>query len=147
LTKFDVARVLAATLSSLLVRQQDAAGVALIAQGRFAEIPPRAAATHLNAVLDALEQAAPSGGTDLATSATALAEKLPRRALVCVFSDFLDENGEGLKRVLALKSRKHDVAVFHLVDKAELEFPYEDPTLFLSMEDERRIEVNPREIK
>ena len=57
LSKLDVARVMAATLAHLLVRQQDAAGVALVAAGRFAEVPPRAAATHLQVVLEALESA------------------------------------------------------------------------------------------
>lgn len=147
LSKFDVARVMAATLVHLLVRQQDAAGVALIAQNRFVEVPPRAAASHLAAVLAALETATPSGQTDLLQTAHTLAEKLPRRSLVCIFSDFFDEHQDALKRVLALRAQRHDVAIFHLVDKAELEFPFEDPTLFLSMEDERRIEVNPREIK
>jgi uncharacterized protein (DUF58 family) len=147
LSKFDVGRIMAATLSHLLLRQQDAAGVALVAQGRFAEIPPRAAAGHLAPILDALETAKPSGLTDLAVTADTLAEKLPRRSLVCIFSDFFDEKQDALKKLLALRSRKHDVAVFHLVDKAELEFPFEDPTLFLSMEDARRVEVNPREIR
>ena len=147
LSKLDVARVMAASLSHLLVRQQDAAGVALVAQGRFAEVPPRAAASHLQAVLEALETAQPNGLTDLSASADTLAEKLPRRSLVCFFSDFFDEQQDALKKVLALRSRKHDVAVFHLVDPAELSFPFEDPTLFLSMEDERQVEVNPREIR
>lgn len=147
LAKLDVARVLAATLSHLLVRQQDAAGVALVSGGRFLEVPPRAAATHLQVVLEALEAAQAQGPTDLAAAADALAEKLPRRALVCVFSDFFDERQDALKRLLALRARKHDVAVFHLVDRAELEFPYDDPTLFTSLEDERRVEVNPREIR
>ena len=147
LSKLDVARIMAATLSHLLIRQQDAAGVALVAQGRFAEIPPRSSAGHLGAVMDALESAVPTGLTDLAMTADALAEKLPRRSLVCVFSDFFDDRQDALKRILALRSRKHDVALFHLVDKAELEFPYDDPTLFTSMEDGRRVEVNPREIR
>ena len=147
LSKLDVGRVMAATLSHLLIRQQDAAGVALVAQGRFAEIPPRSSAGHLGAVLEALEGAKAGGQTDLAMTADTLAEKLPRRSLVCVFSDFFDERQDALKRVLALRSRKHDVAIFHLVDKAELEFPFDDPTLFTSMEDDKRIEVNPREIK
>jgi uncharacterized protein (DUF58 family) len=147
LSKLDVAKVLAATLSHLLLRQQDGAGVALVASGQFHEIPPRAAATHLQVLLDTLEQAQADGRTDLASTADALAEKLPRRSLVCVFSDFFDERADALKRVLALRARRHDVAVFHLVDPAELTFPFEDPTLFLSLEDERRIEVNPREIK
>ncbi len=63
-----------------------------------------------------------------------------------MFSDLLDEQPDALKRLLALRQRKNDVAVFHLVDPAELDFPFDDPTLFLAMEDERRIEVNPREI-
>lgn len=147
LSKLDVGRVMAATLSHLLIRQQDAAGVALVAQGRFAEVPPRASPGHLGTLLDALESVTPQGPTDLAQTADALAEKLPRRSLVCVFSDFFDERQDALKRLLALRSRKHDVALFHLVDKAELEFPFDDPTLFVSMEDQRRIEVNPREIR
>jgi uncharacterized protein (DUF58 family) len=147
LSKLEVAKVLAATLAHLLVRQQDGAGVAIVAGGQLREIPPRAAAAHLSVLLDALEAARPAGATDLATAADTLAEKLPRRSLVCVFSDFFDDRPDALKRLLALRARKHDVAVFHLVDPAEVTFPFDDPTLFLSMEDERRIEVNPREIK
>jgi uncharacterized protein (DUF58 family) len=147
LSKLDVATVLAGTLSHLLLRQQDAAGVTLVAGKQFKEIPTRASATHLQVLLDQLESATPSGETDLGAAADHLAEKLPRRSLVCVFSDLLDERAEALKKVLALRARKHDVAVFHLVDPAELTFPYEDPTLFLSMEDGARVEVNPREIK
>jgi uncharacterized protein (DUF58 family) len=147
LSKLDVAKVLAATFSHLLLRQQDGAGVALVAGGRFQEIPPRATATHLSVLLDALEGAQADGTTDLAATADTLAEKLPRRSLVCVFSDLFDDRADALRRILALRARKHDVAIFHLVDPSELTFPFDDPTLFLSMEDERRIEVNPREIR
>lgn len=147
LSKFDVSKVLAATLSHLLLRQQDGAGVALVAAGRYREVPPRATATHLQALLEVLEDAQPGGATDLGAVADALAERLPRRSLVCVFSDFFDERDDALRRILALRARRHDVAVFHLVDPAELTFPFEDPTLFLSMEDDRRLEVNPREIR
>jgi uncharacterized protein (DUF58 family) len=146
-SKFEVAQVLAASLAHLLLRQQDGAGVSLVTKGVTREVPPRANATHLSAVLDALEHTTPTGPTDLALAADQLADKLPRRSLVCVFSDFFDEQGDALKRLLALKARKHDVAIFHLVDPAELTFPFDDPTLFTSLEDEARIEVNPREIK
>ncbi len=146
-TKLDVAKVLSATLSHLLVRQQDAAGVSLVSGGTVREIPPRAAATHLTVVLDALEDATAGGTTDLTAVADQLADKLPRRALVCLFSDFFDDRAGALQRLLALRARKHDVAVFHIIDPAELTFPFDDPTLFTSLEDERRIEVNPREIK
>lgn len=147
LSKLDVATTLAGALCYLLVRQQDAAGIALMTHGRFQDVPPRASAGHLNVLLDALENAQPNGGTNLISAADHLAEVLPRRSSVVVLSDFLDENQDALKRILALRQRKNDVAVFHLVDPAELTFPFDDPTLFLDMEGEGRIEVNPREIK
>lgn len=147
LSKLDVATTLAGALSYLLVRQQDAAGLALMVGGAFRDVPPRASAGHLNVLLDALERATADGPTDLGGAADHLAEVLPRRSTVIVLSDLLDEKQESLKRVLALRQRKNDVAVFHLVDPAELTFPFDDPTLFLDMEGEGRIEVNPREIK
>ncbi len=146
-TKLDVAKVLAAALSQILIRQQDAAGVALVAAGRVREVPPRSSATHLNALFDSLEGAKAEGSTDLTTVADQLAEKLPRRSLVCLFSDFFDDRADALKRLLSLRARKHDVAVFQLVDPAELTFPFEDPTLFTSLEDDQKIEVNPREVR
>src|SRR4051812_37267735 len=147
LTKLDVARTLAGALAYLLVRQQDAAGVSLLAGNTVSDVPPRSSASHLNAVLDTLEGVKPAGTTNLFFAADHLAEKLPRRALVIAFSDLFDDRADALARLLALRARKHDVVVFHLVDPAELSFPFEDPTLFLSMEDERRVEVNPREIR
>nr|AYM53857.1 hypothetical protein [Archangium sp.] len=147
LSKLEAATTLAGALCYLLVRQQDAAGLAVMTHGRFQDVPPRASAGHLNVLLDALENTAPHGGTNLLSAADHLAEVLPRRSSVVVLSDFLDENQDALKRILALRQRKNDVSVFHLVDPAELTFPFDDPTLFLDMEGEGRIEVNPREIK
>jgi uncharacterized protein (DUF58 family) len=147
LSKLDVATTLAGALCYLLVRQQDAAGLAVMTEGRFRDVPPRASAGHLNVLLDALEAATAQGGTQLVSAADHLAEVLPRRSSVVILSDFLDEDPTALKRILALRQRKNDVAVFHLVDPAELTFPFDDPTLFLDMEGEGRVEVNPREIK
>jgi len=147
LSKLEVSKILAGALSYLLVRQQDAAGLSVTVAGEFKELPPRSAAGHLNTLLETLEQASPHGETDLFEAAEKLAERLSRRSLVVVFSDLLDDRPEALKRILQLRQRKNDVALFHIVDPAELTFPFDDPTLFLSMEDDRRIEVNPREIK
>ena len=147
LTKLDVARTLAGALAYLLIRQQDAAGVSLVAGATVSDVPPRSSASHLTAVLDTLEEVKAEGTTNLFSAADHLAEKLPRRALVVAFSDLFDDRSDALARLLALRARKHDVAVFHLVDPAELSFPFDDPTLFLSMEDDRKIEVNAREIR
>ena len=147
LSKLEVATTLAGALAYLLVRQQDAAGLSVVTREGFADVPPRAAAGHLHAVLGALEELQPAGGTDLYAAAEHLAERVRRGGLVLVFSDLFDDRDDALNRVLALRARRNDVAVFHVLDPAELEFPFDDPTLFLSMEDERRLEVNAREIR
>lgn len=147
LSKLEVAQVLAGALSYLLIRQQDAAGLSWAQGGLLSDLPPRASAGHLTALLEALEGLRPEGKTDLSSAADHLAEKLNRRSLIVIFSDLLDERPEALRRLIQLRARKNDLALFHLLDPAEISFPFEDPTLFLSMEDERRLEVNPREIK
>lgn len=147
LSKLDVAKVLAGALAYLLVRQQDAAGLTIVTGETSRDLPARAAAGHLRLVLDDLEAVSPQGTTDLFRAADHLAEKISRRSLVVLFSDLFDDREEALKRILQLRARKNDVAVFQILDPAELTFPFDDPTLFLSMEDERQIEVNPREIK
>ncbi|MBF5041886.1 DUF58 domain-containing protein [Aggregicoccus sp. 17bor-14] len=147
LSKLEVATTLAGALSYLLVRQQDAAGLAVMTAGKLQDVPPRASAGHLNMLLESLERVKPEGTTDLFGAADHLAEVLPRRSLVVVFSDLLDDRQDALKRILSLRQRKNDVAVFHLVDPAELTFPFDDPMLFLDMEGDRRVEVNAREIR
>ncbi len=147
LSKLQVAATLAGAFGYLLVRQQDAAGLSVVTGEGAQDVPPRSAAGHLNTLLESLDALAPKGTTDLFSAADHLAERVTRRSLIMVFSDLFDDRPEALKRILQLRARKNDVAVFHLVDPAELSFPFDDPTLFLSMEDERQIEVNPREIK
>jgi uncharacterized protein (DUF58 family) len=147
LSKLQVSSALAGALSYLLVRQQDAAGLAIVAGEGTRDVPARASAGHLSALLEALEGLEAQGTTDLFSAADHLAEKVPRRSLICVFSDLFDDRPQALKRIFQLRQRKNDVAVFHILDPAELSFPFDDPTLFLSMEDERRVEVNAREIR
>jgi len=121
--------------------------VSVVTREGAADVPPRAAAGHLHTVLDALDALQPRGGTDLFAAADHLAERVRRGQMVAVFTDLFDDRDESLGRILALRARRNDLAVFHVLDPAELEFPFDDPTLFLSLEDERRIEVNAREIR
>jgi uncharacterized protein (DUF58 family) len=154
LSKLAYASTVAAALSVLLVRQQDAVGLCL-AHGKDVEfLPPHSSATHASAIAELLTAAKPSGGTDLGAVAHAVAEKAHRRALILIFSDLFESGdvsdqgvGEGLRQLTQLRSLQNEVAVFHVLDPAELDFPFEDPTLFLSMEDDRRIETNPLQLR
>ncbi|MBI5548862.1 MAG: DUF58 domain-containing protein [Deltaproteobacteria bacterium] len=147
LSKLDVATMLAASLAYLLIRQQDAVGLLILKASGTQYIPPRSSASHLQAILEALEGLKGEGPTRLAAAADLLSEKAQRRSAVVLLSDLFDEDPKALARLLQLRLRKNDVSVFQVLDRAELEFPFEDHTLFLSMEDERQQQASPREIR
>jgi uncharacterized protein (DUF58 family) len=147
LSKLELASALAATLAYLMFRQQDAAGLVLV-QGQVAgAVPPRASASHLAPILEALEGARPEGETRLGAAVDWVVEHAPRRSSVIVFSDLFDKEEKVLRKIAQLGLRKHDVTLFHVLDPAELEFPFDDPTLFLSMEDERQVEAHGRDVR
>jgi uncharacterized protein (DUF58 family) len=147
LSKLEYASALAASVTWLLVRQQDAAGLLLASDRVLTAIPPRAAASHVANVVEALERAQPAGETRLGAALDWLVENARRRATVAVFSDLLDADAGLMKRIAQLAKRKHEVTLFHVLDPAELEFPYEDPTLFTSMEDGRSVEATGRDVR
>ncbi|MHB8420423.1 MAG: DUF58 domain-containing protein [Myxococcales bacterium] len=150
LSKLAYASTVAASLAVLLSRQQDAVGLCVAHGERVEFLPPRSSPAHASAIAERLAEVKPAGGTDLPALAQVLAEKAPRRALLLIFSDLFENGGvgsEGLRQLLQLRSRKDEIAVFHVLDPEELDFPFEDPTLFLSMEDERRLETNPLQLR
>jgi uncharacterized protein (DUF58 family) len=147
LTKLEYASALAASLAYLLVRQQDAAGLIVVAGKIQSALPPRATAGHLGPFVDALETCRAEGPTQLGAAVDWIQEHAPRRSSVLVFSDLMDREEKVLRKIAQLGRRKHEVTLFHVLDPAEVEFPFEDPTLFLSMEDERQVEANGRDMR
>jgi uncharacterized protein (DUF58 family) len=147
LTKLEYASSLAASLAYLLVRQADAAGLVLCGDRVVRAIPPAASAGHLVPLMDALSGAVPTGETRLGAAVDWIVEHAPRRAAVVVLTDLFDKDERALRKLAQLGRRKHEVTLFHVLDPAELEFPFEDPTLFLSTEDDRSVEANGRDIR
>ena len=147
MSKLETASALAATLAYLLFRQQDAAGLVLVQGAVRGAIPPRASATHLGPIVEALEAARPEGETRLGAAVDWIVEHAPRRSSVLVFSDLFDKDERIVRKIAQLGLRKHDVTLFHVLDPAELEFPFDDPTLFLSMEDARQVEAHGRDVR
>jgi uncharacterized protein (DUF58 family) len=147
MTKLEYASAMAASLAYLLVRQQDAAGLVVVAGKVRSALPPRATAGHLAPIVQALEGARAEGPTELGEAVDWVMEHAPRRSSVLVFSDLLDREERILRRIAQLGKRRHEVTLFHVLDPAEIEFPFEDPTLFLSMEDERQVEANGRDMR
>src|SRR5437762_9322098 len=94
-----------------------------------------------------LEGSQGKGPTLLPAALDFTAEKAGRRALVVVLSDLFDATEQSLPALKMLRSRRHDVLLLHLLDREELDFPFDDPTRFLSMEDEQQIDAQPRQIR
>jgi uncharacterized protein (DUF58 family) len=147
MTKLEYASALAASLAYLLVRQQDAAGLVLVQGEVVRTLPPSSSAQQLGGLVETLGAAAPGGETRLARAGDWVIEHAPRRSQVLVFTDLLDRDEGIVKRLAQLRRRRHEVTLFHVLDPAELEFPFEDPTLFLSMEDDRKVEAHGRDVR
>jgi uncharacterized protein (DUF58 family) len=146
ITKMEYARRIAGTIGQLALQQGDAVGLACLAGGIVRNIPPRRNPSHLLAIFDVIEQARPQGGTSLAPVLHELAETISQRALIIILSDLFVEPEELRSCFQHLRFRKHDVAIFHLLDPQELKFDFRRPMRFLDMEGGPSIFAEPNEI-
>jgi uncharacterized protein (DUF58 family) len=147
LSKFDYGATLAASLAYLMLKQQDAVGLITFSDKIDKMIPPKAINGYLFALLKELENTKPARETHGGLVLQELAGSLKRRGLIILISDLLDEPEEVVKGLKQLRSRGNDVIVFHLLDKDELEFPFEEPTLFRDLEEDIKLLTDPQSIR
>lgn len=145
-SKIQYARLLAGSLAYLAVQQGDAVGLTCVAESIVKTIPPRRTPSHLRGVFDHLEQVQPKGETQLAARLHELAETIRQRALIIILSDLFIDPPLLKKAFEHLRFRKHDVAVFHLLDPQELEFQFLRPMRFLDLEGGPSIFAEPNDI-
>ncbi len=143
MSKLDYARRVAGTLAYIAALQGDAVGLYCAGKEFHIEIPPKRSATHLSVVLDELGVIEASGETGLADVLHETAERVPQRALIVVVSDLFIEPGIVRNCFEHLRFRKHDVAVFHLMEQNELEFEFDRPMRFVDMEGGEPILADP----
>ena len=132
--KLDYAKKLLATLAWLLIHQGDAAGLLAVGERTVLDVPPRRNPAHLRRILDSLANLKTGGRTDLAAGLHELAGRIPRRALIILFSDCFCEAGELMAALQHLNFERHDVAVFHLLDDQEIRFDFDRPLRFIDLE-------------
>lgn len=148
LSKIELARTVAGALAHLLSAQGDAPGLAEFSESLSVSLPPRARRGHLQQMLSKLGGITPEGKTQFADAVRTLLEGLSRRHFIVVLTDLLDGGLEAMPALGRLRSRGHDIVVFHCLDADELEFPFEESTLFTSLEEEdRAIRVDARSIR
>ena len=145
--KFDFARKLAAHIAYLLIQQGDAVGLTTFTERAVHDIPARRSPTHLNTILRTLADVAPMGKTELVETIHTLAERISGRALVILISDLFTEVEPLLDGFQHMRYRKHDLAIFHLLDDQELSFDFDRPIRFQDMESTFSMVTDPSVIK
>lgn len=124
LTKFEYGICLAAALCYLMVHQQDPCGLITFDEQIRQSLPAKSKRTQIGQVLSLLAKLKPSGKTDIARSLTQIAAMLRHRSLVMLFSDLLTEPEPVISALGRLRHRGHDVILFHILDEAEVNFPF-----------------------
>jgi len=133
-TRLDYAAAVAAALALLMLRQGDQVGLVTYDTAVRRFIPPRGNARHFSAIVEALESVRPGRDTDVAAVLHDIAERVRRRSLIIVISDFFDDVDAVLNGLQHFRHRHHEVICIHVLDEAEIEFPFDRITLFEGME-------------
>jgi uncharacterized protein (DUF58 family) len=142
LTKFEYAICLAAALCYLMIQQQDPVGLLTFDEKIRNSLRPRTRRGHLADVLSLLARLRPDGSTDIARSLVQVAAMLRHASLVMVFSDLLGEPEPILEALYRLRHGGHDVILFHVLDEAEVRFPFRSMVELEEPESHRRLTLD-----
>ena len=145
LTKLDYGRVLAACLTYLVHRQRDRVGLVAFDNDIVEFVPP--SAKHMDVALHVLDRLQPANPGALGPPMRKIAEHFGRRGVLVLISDLYEEPDAVLEAVGPLRFRGHDLIVFHLLDRAELDFEYADPSAFEDLESGEQIPIVPEALR
>ncbi|MEO0293523.1 MAG: DUF58 domain-containing protein [candidate division WOR-3 bacterium] len=146
ISKFQYTRTLAASLAYLLLRQNDSVGLVLFSAKIESFIPPRSQMNHLTHLLSSLSRNEPSGKTSLCDVIFELLSLVKKRALFIIFSDLLETPSNVTKTINIMRAKKHEIIIFHILDRKELEFPFRKEAIFRDMEDLKTLSTDPKSI-
>jgi len=152
LSKLDYGIHVLAAFAHILIHQRDRVGLFAFGDPALDRlIPPRARPAHLRDLMTVLEEISAHGAQgdeDLGTALERVGELAGRkRALILVVSDLFDPARRAVDVLRWLRARGHDVAVFHTLDRDELDLPFEGLTLFQSLESKAELLTNPTAIR
>jgi len=146
-TKFTYGCFLAACLSYLMCRQQDSVGlIAFDEQVRF-HLSCGSTPGHMDRLFRRLEQLTPGGRTAVASTFHHLARRIGKRGLIVVISDLYDEPTEVTRALRHFVHKKHQIIVFHVLDRAELDLPFGNIVSLVDMETHQRLQIDPRYVR
>ena len=140
-SKLEYAKYLAACLAYLSQRQRDRVGIITFDAEVVTRVP--VSAKHFNVLLHTLDRAVAERPGRLLANLTLLAEHFRRRSIVALMSDFYENPDELMDALRPFTFAGNDLVVFHVLDPAEITFPYKDPSRFLDIESGEELPVVP----
>tara|TARA_B100000686_G_scaffold301600_1_gene337023 strand:+ start:1203 stop:2105 length:903 start_codon:yes stop_codon:yes gene_type:complete len=146
-SKLDYAKVAAACLAFLIIKQRDAVSLSLFDDSVREELPRGNTQNHLFNILEKLVQFNSQGETDLAGQLHALANRSQRKGLVIVISDFFDDEEAVLESVQHLRFVGHEVIGMQILDHDEIVFPFNGLVEFEGLENIENLKTRPTEIR
>lgn len=145
ISKLDYGRFLAASLGYLSWKQRDRVGLVTLDRDIVTFVPP--SVKHFDRVLHELETARPQRAGELTAPLRQVAQNLRRRGIVVLISDLYIEPPALRDALMELQYRGHDVAVFHILDAAELQLPDSQARQFEDMESGERLPLVPQQVR
>lgn len=146
-SKFHYATTLAACIMYVMLRQRDAAGLAVYDTALHTYLPARSRLSWVQQLLSTLASVEPSKGTATAEALHVLAEQLGRRGMVVLISDLFDDPMRILQALQHFRHNKHDVLVMHVVDRREIDFDFPSASVFRDIETGEELSTQPAQIK
>ena len=146
-SKLSYANSLAASLSYLMINQQDAVGIAKFSEKIDTFIPPKARPSHLNLILSQLDDKDSGNDTQIGIGLHELADRIKKRGMVILISDLLDKPENIMKGLKHFRHQNQEVIVFHIQDRKESEFDFDTRTKFFDMETGEEIVTEPWHIR
>jgi uncharacterized protein (DUF58 family) len=148
ISKFEYSCYLAAALSMLMIQQRDAVGLTLYSNEIKTFLPSNSKPSYISQILTALENVVcPSEDTLTSNSLEILAERINRRGLVIIFSDFLDKLESIVNAIRHLRHKKHEVLLFHILDPREIDFDFGQAANFVDLETGEQMVTQPYQIQ
>jgi uncharacterized protein (DUF58 family) len=147
ISKFEYGTYLAAALCYLLIKQRDAVGIALYDTQVHTYLPPRSRQSYIHEILKVIDSTVPSNETETAKALDLLAERISRRGLVIVISDFFDDPSSVMKALNHFRHKKHEVLAFQILDPRELDFKFGRSATFKDIETGEELVTQPYQIQ
>jgi uncharacterized protein (DUF58 family) len=146
-TKLQYAQFIAAALGYMVLQQQDSVGLAVFDDMVRRYLKPAGQPSHLKELIHLMDVVPARNKSDLSVVFHDLAERFKKRGVVAIFSDLFDDVPKIIAGLKHFRHRRHEVIVFHILDPAELEFPFRETTLFKGLEGMPEVLTEPHALR